>query len=60
MRLKIESLEAELAEQERSYEGFIEEQKEYDTLDNDGMVERMLGIERIRKEILELKSWHRA
>lgn len=53
---KIQSLSEEKLRKEGEYTEFIEEQKKYDSIDNDAMVAKMFEIEEIGKKIWELKG----
>ncbi len=56
IRAKIQALSEEKLRKEAEYAEFIEEQKRYDSIDNATMVEKMLEIEKIGKQIWELKG----
>ena len=56
IRSKIQSLSEEKLRKEAEYALFVEEQKQYDTMDNTAMVEKMLELEEIGKKIWELKG----
>ncbi len=53
---KIVFLEKELKVKEKEYSSFIEEQHNYEKIDNEAMLERINEIEEIKKNIFELKE----
>jgi len=56
IRSKIQALSEEKLRKETEYATFVGEQKQYDSIDNAAMVEKMLEIEEIGKKIWELKG----
>lgn len=56
VKSKIQELKEQIKEKELEYTLFIDEQKNYDKLDNVSMVEKMLEIEELKKHIFELSS----
>ncbi len=56
IKSKIQSIKEQIKQKEIEYSEFIEEQKNYDKLDNTTMVEKMLEIEELKKHMFELSS----
>lgn len=56
IKSKIQSIKEQIKQKEIEYSEFIEEQKNYDKLDNTTMVEKMLEIEELKKHMFELSN----